>query len=84
MLTVFQEVSQMLRGNLSNQDEDEVEDELEALQRELGPKVPVPEHEPVLPNPPTEVPGGKVPEHEVETRQEPQAKAEARTPMLAS
>lgn len=74
----------MLRGNLSNQDEDEVEDELEALQRELGPKVPVPEPEPVLPNPPTEVPGGKVPEQEVETSEQAQAKAEARTPMLAS
>lgn len=29
-----QEISQMLSGNLSNQDEDEVEDELAALQRE--------------------------------------------------
>lgn len=74
----------MLRGNLSNQDEDEVEDELEALQRELGPKVPVPEHEPVLPNPPTEIPGGKEPEHEVQASEEPQTKAKARTAMLAS
>lgn len=74
----------MLRGNLSNQDEDEVEDELEALQRELGPKVSEPEHEPALPTPPTGIPEGKVPEHEVETREQTQANAEARTPMLAS
>lgn len=74
----------MLRGNLSNQDEDEVEDELEALQRELGPKAPVPEHDHVLPNPPTEIPGGKVPEHEVETSEEPQVEDETRMPMLAS
>lgn len=61
-----------------------MEDELEALQRELGPKAPVPEHEPVLPNPPTEVPGGNLPEHEVETSEEPQVRAETRMRMLAS
>lgn len=74
----------MLRGNLSNQDEDEVEDELDALQRELGPKIPEPEHEPVLPNPPTEVPGGKVSEQEPVASEEVQAKAKARTPVPAS
>jgi charged multivesicular body protein 6 len=33
-IVVAQEISQMLAGNLSNQDEDEVEDELAALQQE--------------------------------------------------
>lgn len=76
----------MLRGNLSNQDEGEVEDELEALQRELGPKIPEPEHEhePVLPNAPTEALKGKEPEQEPEPSEEAQAKAKARTPVLAS
>lgn len=72
----------MLRGNLSNQDEDEVEDELEALQRELAPKIPEPEHEPILPNPPTEAPVGA--EQEPVASEEAQAKAEVRTPVLAS
>lgn len=74
----------MLRGNLSNQDEDEVEDELDALQREFGPKIAEPEHEPVLPNAPTEVPGGRVSEEEPVRSEEVQAKAKARTPVLAS
>ncbi|KAL2831995.1 Snf7-domain-containing protein [Aspergillus cavernicola] len=44
-----EEISQMLAGHLSNQDEDEVEDELEALHREvLGPVS--------LPNVPTQPP----------------------------
>lgn len=60
----------MLAGHLTNQDEDEVEEELEALRRETaGPEVlpdPV-----VLPSPPTARP---------ERAQEPQhERAEART-----
>lgn len=74
----------MLRGNLSNQDEDEVENELDALQRELGPEIPEPEHEPVLPNPPSKVPGGRVSEQEPVASEEVQAKAKARAPVLAS
>ena len=35
-----QEISQMLAGQLSNQDEDEVEDELEALQGMVLPNAP--------------------------------------------
>ena len=31
-----QEISEMLRGRISNQDEDEVEDELEAMEREIS------------------------------------------------
>lgn len=34
-LTVEQEISEALRGQMSNQDEDEVEDELAALEREV-------------------------------------------------
>jgi hypothetical protein len=42
----------MLAGHLTNQDEDEVEDELEALQRELaGPEI-LPD-DVVFPSPPT-------------------------------
>ena len=44
----LQEISQMLEGNLSTQDEEDVEDELEALQTQLAPKV----SQPVLPNAP--------------------------------
>ncbi|KAJ5151847.1 hypothetical protein N7492_010142 [Penicillium capsulatum] len=36
----YQEVSQMLEGHLSNQDEDDVEEELEALRREAAPAMP--------------------------------------------
>ncbi|KAJ6112650.1 hypothetical protein N7512_007974 [Penicillium capsulatum] len=35
-----EEVSQMLEGHLSNQDEDDVEEELEALRREAAPAMP--------------------------------------------
>ena len=38
-----QEVSQMLAGQMSNQDEDEVEDELEALEHELAGPVRLPD-----------------------------------------
>jgi charged multivesicular body protein 6 len=70
----------MLAGHLTNQDEDEVEDELEALQRELfGPEVmtdPV-----VLPSPPiTDLP---VEEPMVESTQTDKAKAETRTALPA-
>ena len=69
---VKQEVSQMLAGHLTNQDEDEVEDELEALRLEAaGPEVlpdPV-----VLPSPPT-----AKPERVQEPEPEPE-RAEPRT-----
>ena len=67
----------MLEGNLSNQDEDDVEEELEALQREVaGPQV-----APKLPNAPTNA--LPTPE-EVETPEEPRAKAKTRTAALAA
>ncbi|KAJ5740899.1 hypothetical protein N7493_000771 [Penicillium malachiteum] len=72
-----EEISQMLEGNLSNQDEDDVEEELEALQREVaGPQV-----APTLPNAPTNA--LPIPE-EVETPEEPRAKAKTRTAALAA
>lgn len=70
----LQEVSQMLAGHLTNQDEDEVEDELESLQREVsGPEVlpdPV-----VLPSPPT----ADLPVEESVPESNPKAKAKAET-----
>jgi charged multivesicular body protein 6 len=73
-----QEVSQMLEGNLSTQDEEDVEDELEALQREIIGPVDLPA-----------VPQAPLPEHSDEVVEEPgqeqaRAKAKARTPVLAS
>ncbi|KAL4814042.1 Snf7-domain-containing protein [Aspergillus spinulosporus] len=65
-----QEISQMLAGSLSNQDEDEVEDELEALQREVQGPV-------SLPNVPTAPPEVDVPEEELK-KQKARAKARAR------
>jgi charged multivesicular body protein 6 len=43
-----QEISNLLADRMTNQDEDEVEDELEALERELNP-VTEPEREIILP-----------------------------------
>ncbi|KAJ5698429.1 Charged multivesicular body protein 6 [Penicillium macrosclerotiorum] len=73
-----EEVSQMLEGHLSNQDEEDVEDELEALRREVEGPV-------VLPD----IPSGPIQETEEvieeEEAQEPtKAKAKARTPVLAA
>ncbi|KAL3435285.1 Snf7-domain-containing protein [Aspergillus tetrazonus] len=65
-----EEISQMLAGNLSNQDEDEVEDELEALQREVQGPV-------SLPNVPTAPPEVETPEEELK-KQKARAKARAR------
>ena len=67
----------MLGGRISNQDEDEVEDELEALEREVvGDKVE--EVQPVLPEVPTSKLEGK---ERAKARQKEQV--EERTAMLA-
>jgi charged multivesicular body protein 6 len=67
----------MLGGKISNQDEDEVEDELEALEREVA-GVKVEDTQPVLP----EVPTNKLPSKErAKARQKEQE--EERTAMLA-
>jgi charged multivesicular body protein 6 len=69
----------MLEGNLTNQDEDDVEEELEALQRETQPNV-----VPKLPN----APNNKLPtpeEAEVEGPAEPtRSKTKTRTAALAA
>ncbi|KAJ5248721.1 hypothetical protein N7468_000172 [Penicillium chermesinum] len=69
-----EEISQMIAGNLSTQDEEDVEDELEALQRELAPP-------PRLPSAPVT----DLPEQEVqETPTEPsKAKENTRMPLAA-
>jgi charged multivesicular body protein 6 len=67
----------MLAGHLTNQDEDEVEDELEALQRELAGPV-------VLPSPPTAIPAPAEAEPEpAPSRERNEAKAETRTAVPA-
>ncbi|KAJ5880629.1 Charged multivesicular body protein 6 [Penicillium subrubescens] len=75
-----EEVSQMLEGNLSTQDEEDVEDELEALQREIVGPVDLPT-----------VPQALLPERSDEVVEEPaqeqaraKDKAKTRTPILAS
>ncbi|CAI7626559.1 unnamed protein product [Penicillium discolor] len=75
-----EEVSEMLAGHLTNQDEDEVEDELEALQRELADPEILPD-DVVLPSPPTaELP---IEEPVPESTPRTQAKAETRTALPA-
>lgn len=72
----MQEISQMLAGQLSNQEEDEVEDELAAL--ESATERPV-----VLPN----VPVSGLPEDrrkEDERKAAEQARAKEQTPMLTA
>ncbi|KAL4809749.1 Snf7-domain-containing protein [Aspergillus unguis] len=68
-----EEVSQMLAGHLSNQDEDEVEDELEALHREVQGPV-------KLPDAPTVPPETEEPEEEAVQQK---ARAKARTERTA-
>lgn len=68
----------MLEGNLSTQDEEDVEDELEALQREILGPVDLPA-----------VPQAHLPERSDEVGEEPaqeqaKTKAKTRTPILAS
>lgn len=83
------EISDMLAGGqMSNSEEDEVEDELEALEKEVGQKDPVLETQPVLPDAPqTDL---KSDEEELERQRKARAKARAQEqatrsmePMLA-
>ncbi|KAK0660744.1 Charged multivesicular body protein 6-A [Lasiodiplodia hormozganensis] len=77
------EISEMLAGRMSNQDEDEVEDELDALEKEMnGTKLPE-----NLPDAPTKVPEATQPERgtareRAEARRREQASMHAE-PMLA-
>lgn len=67
---MLQEVSEMLGGKISNQDEDEVEDELEALEAQLTGVLP-------------DVPSAELP-RKVRAELREKRKEEARQAMLAS
>ncbi|GES65156.1 SNF7 family protein [Aspergillus terreus] len=71
-----EEISQMLAGHLSNQDEDEVEDELAVLQREVQKDV-------ELPNAPTNLPSKPAVTEPEETEEQPKAKTRERTAIPA-
>ncbi|KAG2414102.1 hypothetical protein HFD88_003293 [Aspergillus terreus] len=71
-----EEISQMLAGHLSNQDEDEVEDELAVLQREVQKDV-------ELPNAPTDLPSKPAVAEPEETEEQPKAKTRERTAIPA-
>lgn len=82
---ILQEVSDMLGGRISNQDEDEVEDELEAMEAEFreAERLPVPptkDPEVELPEAPTTVPDRVPVKERAKARQREQ---EQRTAMLA-
>lgn len=69
-----QEVSEMLGGKISNQDEEEVEDELAALEAELTQQTPLPD-----------VPNHKLPTNENKPVTEPvKAEEPERQAMLAA
>lgn len=68
----------MLAGQMSNQDEDEVEEELEALQREIEGPV-------TLPNAPTALlPEATEDEKEKQAKARAKARAQERAAMLAA
>ncbi|KAJ5939430.1 SNF7 family protein [Penicillium verhagenii] len=74
----YQEISQMLEGNLTNQDEDDVEEELEALRRETQINV-----APELPNAPNNV--LSTPEEvEAEVDEPTKSRTKTREPVLAA
>lgn len=72
-----QEVSDMLGGRLTAQDDEEVDEELEALEAEMAGK-----DKARVPNLPS-VPNANLPERERQTEPEPEARREEQ-PMLAS
>lgn len=70
----------MLEGNLSTQDEEDVEDELEALQREIVGPVGLP----AVPQAPLPERSDEVVEEPLQEQARAKAKAKARTAVLAS
>lgn len=76
----IQEVSQMLEGSLSMQDEEDVEDELEALRQEVVRPVDLP----AVPQAPLPERGDEVLEEPAQEQPEVKTKTKARTPVLAS
>lgn len=79
MMVAMQEVSQMLAGRMSNQDEDEVEDELEALEREVRGPVSLPDAPTTTISEETE----KEKEQKAKARAKARAKERAAVPMAA-
>ena len=77
---VKQEVSEMLGGRISNQDEDEVEDELAALEAEVAGKLHAQQPLPSVPD--TQLPTEQ--ESQPERRPERPRQDQARQAMLAS
>ncbi|OKL58772.1 hypothetical protein UA08_05550 [Talaromyces atroroseus] len=73
-----EEISQMLAGQMSNQDEDEVEDELEALQREAEGVVELPKV------PTADLPAVTEEEKEQKAKARAKAREQERTAMLAA
>lgn len=72
----------MLAGHLTNQDEDEVEDELEALRREAAGPEPLPE--PVVwPSPPVTVPADRIQTPQTEPEPEQGARTKTREALPA-
>jgi charged multivesicular body protein 6 len=72
----------MLAGHLTNQDEDEVEDELEALRLEAAGPQALPDPV-VLPSPPTARPAERVEESEPTRERAARARTETRTALPA-
>ncbi|KAK3321192.1 Snf7-domain-containing protein [Cercophora scortea] len=82
-----QEVSEMLGGRISNQDEEEVEDELAALAAEMAPKSKQQEQQQPLPSVPDTPLSGDAQQQQQQQQPEPEEAAkpaEARQAMLAS
>jgi charged multivesicular body protein 6 len=77
-----QEISEMLGGRMSNQDEDEVEDELDALEAEVSGKTGLPDAPTEMPEPAEEV-KPETPRERARRRQREQETALAAEPVLA-
>ncbi|KAK2760903.1 Vacuolar protein sorting-associated protein 20 [Arachnomyces sp. PD_36] len=73
-----QEISEMLGGQMSNQDEDEVEDELDALEREVAGTVRLPDV------PAAPLPGATKEEKEQQAKERAKARAKARATAAAA
>lgn len=74
----MQELSEMLGGQMSNQDEDEVEDELDALERQVAGSVKLPDV------PVTPLPDATKVEKEQKAKERAKARARARTATAAT
>lgn len=78
-----QEISEMLANKMSNQDEDEVEDELEALEAEVNSPVPVLPDAPIVQPQFTPEEKAKMAKDRAARRARERAAEQASQPMLA-